>query len=126
MSKMFSPPAWHPTAVPTERGWIVPETGELLVACKDLCTLIAEFKAGKITGLDAESEIALNSVEPVKEIEDAPAQANEPEQEQNDLADAEVTEGSDEGTESGEAEVEQPTEGVTEEPKRRGRKPKAK
>lgn len=114
MSKMFSPPNWHPTAVATERGWIVPETGELLVACKDLCTRIAEFKAGKIT-----------EDEPVKEIEDAPAETNESEQKQDDLADAEKSEG--EPTESAEPVTEEVKEAVQQEaPKKRGPKPKVK
>jgi len=100
MSKMFSPPAWHPTATATDRGWVAPETGELLIACKDLCALIKEFNDGKVVEQEV-IESTEQAVEPViveevsdeqsddEVIEDGVTETNDAESKQDDLADAE-------------------------------------
>lgn len=38
------PPTWAPFAVPTDRGWVHPDTGELLSCHRDLATKIAELQ----------------------------------------------------------------------------------
>lgn len=42
--KSLSPPNWAPNAIPTDRGWTHPNTGELLVSYRGLKTLLDNQK----------------------------------------------------------------------------------
>lgn len=42
------PPSWCPDALPSERGWVHPKTGELLVSVKGGCQPIQEQETEKV------------------------------------------------------------------------------
>ena len=50
---MNTKPRWFPTAVPTDRGWINPTTGEVLVAIGNLKTLLSRENTGGVSSITA-------------------------------------------------------------------------
>lgn len=47
--KNFSPPNWAPFAVPTDKGWVNPNTGELLISYRGLKTQIDKQKKPEVS-----------------------------------------------------------------------------
>lgn len=41
-ARLFTPPVYAPTAIPTNKGWVDPKTGEVLVSIKNLLDRMKE------------------------------------------------------------------------------------
>lgn len=54
MTYYTNPPSWAKDAIPTERGWVSPKNGELLVSCR---LDMSKFKNGEETHEEAVLEI---------------------------------------------------------------------
>ena len=67
---VYKKPRWAPNAVATDKGWVDPETGELLVSLKNLKSKIAAESKTQETKQKAKDDGP--KIKPVKEEEAKP------------------------------------------------------
>lgn len=68
-----SPPTWFPSAIATDRGWVCPKTGELLVSCNSLIDTSSHkdmllTKSTKRRGRPRKKVVEFETIEPTEDF----------------------------------------------------------